>query len=368
MRSPARYFHLFIICLIPFLIPLCNSLAPQRTLFAENGSSLADTESGITVSQDVSTVASNSQAPPPVHVTDKSLAGTQKVKVGFFMLSGGKLDFVTSSLALDFYLWLTFTGSSTPQFEFLNSKNVVVNKLEEQLPMPDSDKNYVVYRINGTFDQNFDLKNYPFDRFVIRIFLEDTEQEAHERAYVADTVESGFDPMFHIMGWNIQNLSISAKEHRYQTTFGEPNKTAKETYSQIELTIKIFRNHRIIFLKMVTPAILFLLIGVMGVILPIDQLSQKISLCVASLFSSVAYHLSLSQGLPPISYLTFVDKMMISNYGIIFINLILTIGIYLSGRNEYHRLQYSLTWVSWIALPTLAFGIIYWLILHGLYS
>jgi hypothetical protein len=296
---------------------------------------------------------------------DSKTHGPQKVNVGFYLLNGGKLDFVNSCLALDFYLWFTFTSTDTPSFEFLNCKNAVITKQEEQLPYPGTDLNYVVFRVNGTFDQTFDLRNYPFDRFVIKILLEDTEKNVNDRIYAVDEKESGVDPMFQVMGWNMDRFEVRTLVHPYNTTFGVPESVDKEAYSQAEVSVAISRNHLIIFVKMVMPAVLFLLISVMSILLPIEQISQKISLCVAALFSSVAYHLSLSQGLPQISYLTFVDKMMLGNYFTIFINLIFTILIFLADKAEMQTAKSRLMVAVRIVVPVLALTLVSRLVIMG---
>ena len=291
-----------------------------------------------------------------------------RVKVGVFFISGGKVDFVSSSVALDFYVWLTFTGSSTPQFEFLNSRNFQLSKLEEKMPAPGTNLNYSIFRCSGIFDQDFGLRNYPFDNFTLQILLEDTEQTIGERLYFPDVAESGIDPLFHLIGWDIDEFRILSREHPYKTTFGDPTSTTKETYSQVEVEMRISRDPRIIFVKMVIPAILFLMISVIGILLPIEQISQRISLSVASLFSSVAYHLSLSQGLPPISYLTFVDKMMLGNYFTIFINILLTVFIFLAGKSGRQRLELFLSRTSWIVIPVIAGTIIIRLALRSFFN
>lgn len=278
------------------------------------------------------------------------------------------MDFVTSSLALDFYMWMVYTGPTIPAVEFMNSKKYQMTLIEDLKDFPGTDEKYVVYRVSGIFDQTFDLKNYPFDRFSVTILLEDTEKEDFERTFVPDTAESGIDPFFQIIGWQSEPLRLQSKVHQYDTTFGEPGKKTKESYSQICVSTDIFRDHRIIFIKMVTPAILFLLISIVGILLPIEQLSQKISLCVAALFSSVAYHLSMAQGLPPISYLTFVDKMMISIYLTIFINMLLTVFIFLAQSRQRVRWERHLSLAARIVLPLMATSIVGWLILHGFYS
>jgi len=295
-------------------------------------------------------------------------SGPERVHVGFFFLSGGKLDFVNSSIALDFYFWMSFPGSTTPKFEFLNSKLCTITKLEEDIPYAGTNVNYVVFRVNGVFDQIFDLRNYPFDKFNVQVFFEDTEKEAKDRLFVADEAESGFDPMFQIIGWNVEDFKVDSIIHPYKTTFGTPLSKEQQSYSQIRVNVHIARDSKIIFLKIVTPAILFLLIAVMSVLLPIDQISQKISLCVASLFSSVAYHLSLSQGLPQISYLTFVDKMMLGNYLTIVLNLIFTIFMFLAFKNSNAKMEYYFTRLSWFVVPTIAFLLIIRLFAAGFLS
>ncbi len=278
------------------------------------------------------------------------------------MIAGGKIDFGNSCLPLDFYMWFTYKGGSLPQFEFLNSRNFQINKLEEAHPFPGTDLDYVVFRVNGVFDQKIDFRNYPFDRFTLQVFFEDTEIEADQRIFVSDLENSGIDPLFSIVGWRVDRFDIVSNIHHYGTTFGEPNKSRTESYSQIRMDFHISRNHVIIFIKMVIPAILFLCIAVLSVLLPIEQISQKVSLCVASLFSSVAYHLSLSQGLPPISYLTFVDKMMLGNYLAIFIILIFTILIFLAKNADRPALQAILSKTSRIVVGVFFSLIIAWLV------
>lgn len=297
----------------------------------------------------------------------KKNALPKEVGVGFFLLSGGKMDFNTSSMNMDFYLWLNYTGDPTPPtFEFLNSKNYKITKLEEKTPYPGTKVNYVSYRVSGNFEQEISLKNYPFDRVMLRILMEDTEKNSKELVYVPDLVNSGVDPLFNVSGWKVDSWTIKGQQHKYATNFGVPVAFDREKYSQIDVECKIVRSWWLSFIKVVGPALLFLLIGVTGIFLPRDDIT-KMSLCVASLFSSVAYHLSLFQSLPHINYLTFADKMMFGNYFIIFCNMAFIVMIRSYGKKKTSS-QEVVFKISRVVIPLLTLSFICWLVLSSFFA
>ncbi|HQG28746.1 MAG TPA: hypothetical protein PLY73_09310, partial [Candidatus Ozemobacteraceae bacterium] len=122
----------------------------------------------------------------------------QKVKVGFYFNSAGKIDFQTSSLPLDFYMWMMYRGTEEPKFEFMNCRMTTIEKQEEHKPYAGTDVNYMVFKVSGLFDQNIDYRNYPFDSFTLRVLLEDVEQEFELREYIPDEKDSALDPAFHL--------------------------------------------------------------------------------------------------------------------------------------------------------------------------
>ncbi len=285
----------------------------------------------------------------------------QKVKVGFYFNSAGKIDFQTSSLPLDFYMWMMYRGSEEPKFEFMNCRMTTVEKQEEHKPYEGTDVNYMVFKVSGLFDQNIDYRNYPFDSFTLRVLLEDIEQEFELREYIPDEKDSALDPSFHLVGWDIRNFRIVSGLHKYATSFGLQSEK-RDRYSQIAAEIDVSRLNPIIFAKTTAPAIIFLLIASLGSLLPLEQISQKISLAVAALFSSVAYHINLSQGLPPLSYLTFIDRMMIANYTIIFLCLLFSVGTHLANKNAFERIESILTLASRFLIPALVVADLYMLL------
>ncbi len=198
------------------------------------------------------------------------------------------------------------------------------------------------------------MKNFPFDAYDIGVIVEDTTKDATERKYLPDLKNSNLDKLFKISGWRVDGFEITSKVQKYSTNFGFPAESdSKNSYSRIEVKMHMVRDNLIIFVKVVTPVILFLLISLLGVFLPIDQISQRINLCVGALFSSVAYHVNIASGLPPVSYLTFVDKMMMGNYLLIFMNIFFCIAIFMANKNDYPNLERFLAKSIRIILPTI---------------
>jgi len=279
----------------------------------------------------------------------------QEIMVGFYLVNGGKLDFQNSSVPLDFYLWMNFTGTEPPRIEFTNSRNAVL--AEESIAQTGiasfAMQRTLSYRVSGTFEQDMDMRKYPFDQYVMRICLEETEKNVKERIFIPDTAGTNLDERFQIIGWHIDKREIDSEHHKYQTNFGIIG-NEEDTYSRLEFRLHISRDHKIIFIKIVTPIMLFLAIALLGLIFPIEQLNQKISLSVAALFSSVAYHINLSTGLPPVAYLTFIDKMMIAQYGILFVNVLFTVSIFAASRAEWKTCEVRLLHASRILIPFLA--------------
>ncbi len=288
-------------------------------------------------------------------------SGPEEVMTGFYLISGGKLDFQNSTVPIDFYFWMTYPGTETPKIEFMNSRNFILTPQTTQtIEGPNGRFQNICYRVTGTFDQDLDMKKYPFDRFKIRILAEDTEKTIQERVFVPDTGSTGIDASFKILGWNVTDRDIRTTTHAYASTFGVQNtEGGQERYSQIIFEMDISRDHAIIFIKIVSPVLLFLSIAALGLFLNVDQISQKISLSVAALFSSVAYHINVTQGLPPVGYLTFIDRMMLGQYLVIFMNLLFCVGLFWTNKNEHKRLERILLITSRILVPLAALCVLW---------
>jgi hypothetical protein len=233
-----------------------------------------------------------------------------KVYVGVWLVNVEKVDLAASSYRLDFYLWFRFNPSEislvdVKKFEFVNGPVAEFKPIEEN-----ETGGYVEYRIKGDFIKTFDFTKYPFETHTLTIELEHKELDISRLRYVADQ-NSTIDEAANIAGWEIGGHNATEIEHSY----------GDETYSRFIFSIQLRRPMLSSFVKSVLPIIVITTISLLTFFISPQNFGQRIGLGVTTLMSATAFHLSLLSGIPPIGYLTFADRMMISVYIIFLYNL-----------------------------------------------
>ncbi|HNV71772.1 MAG TPA: hypothetical protein PKO06_18855 [Candidatus Ozemobacteraceae bacterium] len=277
------------------------------------------------------------------------------MRVGFYLLSAGRLDLERSDLPLDFYLWLIHTGSDTPQFEFLNSRDArVVRQNTQEAGMPGlPGAQTTVFRVTGHFEQDLDMSRYPFENHEIKIAFEDSEADLTRRRYLIDGTGITRDAGFQIVGWNVDSCKVETATHSYSSNFGVVGAPLQE-YAQVLVSMQISRPRGLMFLKTFVPVLLFVTIAMMGLFFPVDNLNQKVGLAVGGLFSSVAYHVNLTRNMPPVGYLTVVDRLLIGQYALLFLTLLTAIITFIACKAEFEREARLISTLGRLLIPTAA--------------
>lgn len=237
-------------------------------------------------------------------------ADPARVYVGVWLVNVEKVDLAASSYRLDFYLWFKFNSSEisladVKKFEFANGPLGPFTPIEE-----DETRGYVEYRIKGDFIKTFDFSNYPFETHTLTIELEHKEFDVSRLRYIVDQ-NSTIDETINVAGWEIGGYSATETEHSY----------GDETFSRFIFSIRLRRPTLSSFVKSVLPIIVITTISLLTFFISPQNFGQRIGLGVTTLMSASAFHLSLLSGLPPIGYLTFADRMMMSVYVIFLYNL-----------------------------------------------
>ncbi|MEM3770309.1 MAG: hypothetical protein QXG76_03900 [Candidatus Bathyarchaeia archaeon] len=240
----------------------------------------------------------------------ESQAEPAKVYVGVWLVNVEKVDLAASSYRLDFYLWFKFNPSEinltdVKNFEFVNGPVLEFKPIEE-----DETEGYVEYRIKGDFIKTFDFTNYPFETHTLTIELENKKLDFSRLVYVVDE-NSTIDEAVNIAGWEIGGYNATETEHSY----------GDKTYSRFIFSVQLRRPMLSSFVKSVLPIIVITTISLLTFFISPQNFGQRIGLGVTTLMSATAFHLSLLSGIPPIGYLTFADRMMISVYTIFLYNL-----------------------------------------------
>ena len=240
-----------------------------------------------------------------------------QVKAGVWIISVDKVDLAGGTYSVDFYLWFAYNGTP-PNFEFINGAPTRIEKTVER-------EGYVEYRVKATFVQQYDFKNFPFDTQQLNIIIEDKTQDITQLIFVPDTEQSGLDSQAYIVGWQLKEFGYESYAHEYPG----------EAYSRLVFTISIQREVFPVFMKNFVPITLITLISLLSFAVTIQNYSQRISIGITTLFSAVAYHLATLGSLPPLSYLTLFDRVMLAIYSLFLYN----IGVSVQGMRLVDRKQ-----------------------------
>lgn len=253
-------------------------------------------------------------------------AATQEIRVGIYVLNLGKLDISTGAFTADFYLQMQ---SDQPiaegSFEFVNGRATSVERLETA---PDGTE--IFYRIQANLNTPIDLKRFPFDTQVMRIMLEERTNTVASVRYVPLPAKSGMDPAIVFPGWEIEGWAMDTAEHEY-AVYGE-------TYSQAIFAVRIRRITFNSFLKTFLPTIFMMLIVMSSFILNPEQVATRLAAISSTLIATAMFHVSITNQIPPVGYLTFADKFMVLTYFILLACFFLSLHVFvLQGRKEEAR-------------------------------
>ncbi|MSR86080.1 hypothetical protein EXS74_01650 [Candidatus Woesearchaeota archaeon] len=266
------------------------------------------------------------------------VAAQDQVEVGLYVLNLGKFDIATGSFTADFYLSMKCEVECHPEnFEFMNGRAASVEKIIDE-------PNEKFYRIQANLNSPIDLRSFPFDAQKMQIILEDKAKTTENLIYITNVEESGIDPSIVFTGWNMDGWSANVSEHNYSVY--------NETYSQYVFSIDISRIVLNAFLKTFLPVIFIMLVVVFSFLIDPDKVSTRLTMAGSSLVASVMFHVSISNQIPPVGYLTFADKFMMVTYMVLLFSFIINIAMLeLQERKKtevvdrlHRRTQYNVLW------------------------
>lgn len=251
-------------------------------------------------------------------------SAVQEVRVGMYMLNLGKLDISTGAFTADFYLSLKSDQPiASNSFEFRRGRATSVELLEDNGADGAYEK---FYRIQASLSTPIDLRRFPFDTQRMQIIFEDKTLTEDKMRYVVNEKLCGLDPSILFPGWRIQGWDASTASEKYDVY--------EETFSQFVYSVGIEKIPFNSFLKTFLPVLFLMLIVVSSFILNPEQVTTRLAAVSSTLMACTMFHIGISNQIPPVSYMTFADKFMITTYLLLLCCFFLNIRIFmLNGKN-----------------------------------
>ena len=286
---------------------------------------------------DTQTDAADDAAEPP--------QAPQTVKVGIRLEKLNKFEIGPGTFTAEFYL--SFRCASEPcrpDFEITNGK--VSGKPDKVV-----DENLLKeYRIKTDLEGLVDLSEFPFDKHVLYIGLIDKNESV---TYEVDEASSTIEPTAKLAGWQVaDHFAVHTEKQKLEDG---------REISEAQLGIAIQRPRVSAFFKSLVPVLFMVFVAGFTLILKPKSAAGRLSTATGGLMSVVMFHLSSTSSLPPMGYLTRIDKFMIATYLIYLTNIafsVVMVRFEEKKKDKYSELAYlaaagavpGVALIAWVAV------------------
>ncbi len=208
-------------------------------------------------------------------------------------------------------------------------------------------------QMNVTLSAQLDLRRLPFDTQKLQIEVESFQHLADAMEYVLPKDNLRMTKRISLQQW--EPLSLTAE---VAPVFRD---VYQETYSRATATITVKRHFHFYLWQMIVPLVIVLAMAFAVFFLPPEDLSDRMSVIIASLLTVVALSYSLHSGLPKIPYLTIIDWLFVLAY--VFLGLAMAGMVFISSLHQRDaakaiRLDRWLRWAYPLAYVLVAGSVI----------
>jgi hypothetical protein len=253
----------------------------------------------------------------PASAADRQDNSPVNAVIGIFVSSLYDLSLTDSSYNAEFWVWFLFPrDNEAPPFSE-NSLEIVNAKSFNRLfyfDLVKDGRHWIAIKYNAVLTHNWDMTDFPFDRQFLRIEIEDAEYDAKTIQFVPDRIDSKIDSNLKIPGWKVDRFSIEARLNINETTYGDPDLTAKSVYPETIVTIILKRDATRLLFNLLTAAYVAFILGIMVLFLHPDYVDARKVILTSAMITIIGNHYIISATLPEISTFTLIDKIMITTF------------------------------------------------------
>jgi hypothetical protein len=223
--------------------------------------------------------------------TEAKASDPQKIELGVLVTSLHDLNSDKGNFSAELWVWtkaktnLNFELARVEITSFDN-KHPKYFDIDTKTPIS-NERVHTARKLGATFLHNYDLKNFPFDRQVLKIHLEHTQEYADTWAFITDP-QSGIDKSLMVEGWKIDSLKTRVSKKSYDSNFGLTE--LNPSFSRVTVEIDMKREAVLTFFKLTLGLVVAVVIAMLASLLPPDNddlFSSRVGLLGATLLAVV---------------------------------------------------------------------------------
>ena len=259
--------------------------------------------------------------------------------IGIFITSLHDLDVTADTFGVDYWVWTVHPPELNPleTLEFYNAKEAHAD-LDQTAER--GDRSWSQRKISAVVRHDWDISNFPFDRQVLDIVLEEGVADTTALMYSADTANSGYNEDIYLEGWHITDFAIEERTVDYATTFGDPDISEGSSYARLVASIQLQRETMTGFFKLVAGVYVASAIVLLTFLMNPQHppiFSGRMGVLVGALFATVLSLRASEAVLGTTESVSLVDKIHIVAMVYISIAALITVLVrkaYESGKEE----------------------------------
>lgn len=283
--------------------------------------------------QEVAPEAPGGEQPAPDPTPDDPAPtgdAPHEVAVGVLINDIQQLDLQTKSYAVDLYIWFKWDDPKidpSRSFEFINPFQLWGHIRQyagvQAETLPDGTQ-YSSLRVQGQFNADLGIDDYPFDEQDLFIAIEDKSKDESQLVYVPDKDPVTISDGVSIPGWDLGDPFFDVVSYTYPTDFGDAGATA-DTYSRMTAGLTVHRPAGTYSLKLLLPILLVVFTAALALSLHPLYVEGRIGIGITALLTLVALQLTSDSGLPDVTNLILLDKFYILSYVFVVLTMVVVV-------------------------------------------
>ncbi|MCA9876448.1 MAG: ABC transporter substrate-binding protein, partial [Thermomicrobiales bacterium] len=245
------------------------------------------------------------------------------VYVGLDLNEVSGIDVRDQTFNADFFLWFRYLGDASAENIFFTNAD------DPDLALPDpidrseiDDQHFVMYRVDATFNQPMDFRNYPWDKHTLAVGLQNVTLSENDIVYVpdrsnlrqtqAERLDSGVDvqrPFNRVPNWIATRVLYAQDSAITRSTTPDSRTGAPElrTASTYEVQMFFERDVRAFLIKNLLPLALLALVTYISLYFSPENASTRIGFSITSILTSSVMLQSISSNLPDVGYTVAIE-------------------------------------------------------------
>ncbi|MFQ3575775.1 MAG: hypothetical protein SNJ77_05000 [Cytophagales bacterium] len=244
------------------------------------------------------------------------------------------IDVSTNTFMADFYYWIKADTANIDAERFVLFPNMKEEGSSSSLVLEkiDNGQSYKLYKVSGLFHQDFDLKNYPFDRQEIMISMEIMAPSEKikiafdQSAFKQDT---NLLEKFVIRAWEKDYYLLTVDNRISSTMRGDPESVEGQLRKFNVFSFRLFVDRSLSgpFLEIVLPLLLIGLVAISLLFVRDISFGNVGEVSVGTFLGIITFSIAIASVSPSSDYLTKSDILFWLTFGVVLLCFLIIIGL-----------------------------------------